>query len=372
MRMKGTLVLVAMAMTACAPEAKEAPCAGKSKGELYTCLKTDGQLADIQAAMVQDPEFIDALLARMTEAGTFTGPEGVKGDKGDTGTQCYDATGDANKDGVVDVNDCVGPKGEAGAQGPPGAAPTAAEVGTAILDDAQLADKLLKAMAQYNNGYFKGPQGEKGDDGANGVSPKPKDVALTFINDLDLRAELIDILDQSGLFLGDAGPKGDEGPQGEQGPVGEAGPKGDPGDSPTPEDVAQALVADPTAVEALTGPSGANCWDAVGDANGDGTTDQADCIASLDGVATEELVATATTDALKTALCAPLDNVIAGFSPIDLSEGSMIQGDSVCVANDYTGCTRSYQLLSDGSAIAASCVPGGNGWGANAFVCCQL
>lgn len=370
MRLVAIVPLLAASVAACAPEAQEAPCAGKSQGELYACMKAEGLLSDIQAAMVQDPEFINAILARMSEAGGFAGPAGTKGEKGDQGEACYDAPGvtDVNKDGSVDVLDCTGQKGEVGEQGPPGKAPTSTEVASELIDNDGIRAKLIAAMSQ--SGQFQGDKGEDGKDGAPGISPKPQDVAITFINDLDLRQQLIDTLDQSGLFLGDQGPAGETGPAGEQGPQGEAGPAGE---GPTAAEVASALVADPVAVAALAGPAGANCWDATGDLNGDGTADADDCIMKLDGVATETYVDGIGGSVLKTALCAPAPGgVITGFSPVDLTEGSQIAGDDACVAAGWSTCTRTFQLLNDGSAIASGCVPGLNGWGADAFVCCEL
>lgn len=364
------LAVLAASLAGCAPEAQEAPCAGKSKGELYACMKSEGLLGEVQAAMVQDPEFIDAILQRMGEAGGFTGPAGTKGEKGETGDACYDAPGvtDVNNDGSVDVLDCTGPKGATGEQGPPGKAPTSTEVAAEMIDNDGIRAKLIAAMAQ--SGQFKGDKGEDGKDGTPGLSPKPQDVAVTFINDLDLRQQLIETLDQSGLFEGDQGPAGEQGQQGEQGPPGEQGPAGP---APTAEAVAEALVADPAAVAALTGPAGANCWDATGDLNGDGSTNADDCLMKLDGVATETFVEGQATMALKSALCAPSSSgEITGFAPVDVTEGDSTGGTFICGDSGWTLCSRSYQLLNDGSAIASGCMPGPSGWGPDAFVCCEL
>lgn len=369
MRIVVIAALLVGALTGCAPEAKESACAGKSKGELYACLKSQGLLADVQAAMVQDSEFLDEILARMEAAGKFSGPSGIKGDKGETGAACFEAPGvtDTNKDGTIDVKDCAGAKGETGEQGPQGKAPTSTEVAEELINNTGIQAKLIAAMSQ--SGLFKGEAGDDGKDGKNGDSPTPQSVATTFINNLELRQQLLDAMDVSDLFDGDPGPKGDPGDKGETGDAGEQGPAGD---SPTPADVATALAQDPIAIAALTGPAGANCWDATGDANGDGTADAADCIMTPPGVATEEFVQGVGSDILRTALCAPQVGVVTGFAPVSLTEGSGIAGEDACVAAGWSSCTRTYQLLNDGSAIAAGCLAGPSGWGPDAFVCCEL
>jgi hypothetical protein len=92
----------------------------------------------------------------------------------------------------------------------------------------------------------------------------------------------------------------------------------------------------------------------------------------LDGVATNEEVETVARMVLKSALCAPEPGLVTGFAPVDLVEGTSVDGADACVAGGWSTCLRTFQLLNDGSAIAAGCDPGGSGWGADAFACCQL
>ncbi|GMV42924.1 MAG: hypothetical protein AMXMBFR64_46400 [Myxococcales bacterium] len=361
--------LLAWTLVACAPEAKESACAGMETGKLYACLKAEGLLEGIQAPMVGDPDFLDALVTRMEASGKFKGSEGTKGEKGETGQACFDAPGvtDVNGSGGLDVGDCVGPKGDKGEQGLQGKAPTSTEVANELIDNDGIRQKMLAAMAQ--SGQFKGEAGTNGVDGKPGESPKPLDVATSLINNLELRQALLAAMDDSALFGGDPGPKGDKGDPGDKGEQGEQGP---PGESPSAAAVATALLGDPVAVAALTGPAGANCWEATGDANGDGTADAADCLVTPPGVATEDFVTGVGTDILRTALCAPQVGTVTGFAPVTLTEGSGIAGDDACVAAGWSTCTRTYQLLNDGSAIATGCLAAPGGWGPDAFVCCEL
>jgi hypothetical protein len=128
-----------------------------------------------------------------------SGPEGPAGPAGNDGFHCWDvdmvgerlAQYDVNRDGVVDVRDCIGPPGPAGQDGAAGAAGPPGPVG---------------AAGPQGPSGLRGPEGPAGPPGAAGpVGP-----------------------------AGATGPQGPAGPAGPTGPAGPPGPQGEKGDQGEP------------------------------------------------------------------------------------------------------------------------------------------
>ena len=148
---------------------------------------------------------IEDALQQAKDSGEFDGPQGPKGDAGETGPQ--------------------GPRGEIGPQGPAGPQGMTGQTGPRGETGPQ------------------GPRGEKGETGSTGPQGPKGDTGET----------------------GPQGPKGDTGETGPQGPKGDTGapgPKGDPGEKGDPGVTPQLTIGTVTTLEpgedatvAITGPA---------------------------------------------------------------------------------------------------------------------
>lgn len=161
-------------------------------------------------------------LQEAKDSGEFDGPQGPKGDTGETGPQGPQGeTGPQGPAGPQGATGQTGPRGETGPQGPRGEKGDTGATG---------------AQGPKGDTGDTGPQGPKGDTGETGLQGPKGDTGDT----------------------GPQGPKGDKGDTGEQGPTGPQGPKGDPGlgvPSPTQSDAGKVptVKADGSAYE-LAGP----------------------------------------------------------------------------------------------------------------------